>query len=86
LAKWGTVSCCSILSSILAYAAASKRTVPGLQVGHLFDTAGAHSESPIVYVLPARGRGVSKVAGLVAIMTACPFCGKKQPRRPVDGE
>lgn len=78
------VSCCHILASAVAFSRASPRPVPGLQQGHVLSNMRTWW-SPIVYVVPNRGRGASKVHGLTAVMAYCPFCGKKQPGRPSDG-
>lgn len=75
--------CCHILGSVLDHAKESVRTVAGLQQGHVLIEM-KRWWSPIVYVLPNRGRGKAQIKGFTAIMAYCPFCGKKQPGRPSD--
>jgi hypothetical protein len=79
--------CCPSMKLALDYANRhnpdSKRVAAGLQVAHVYNAAkGGYQWSPVVHVLPARGRGKAKTRTEYLMVLYCPFCGKRQEGRP----
>lgn len=76
--------CCPLMRQCLNYAnthnTASNKRLAGLQVGHVFSPTGGYKYSPIVYVMPARGRGKAQTPTVNALVDYCPFCGHRYER------
>lgn len=74
--------CCPVMGEAVTHHAErqydSRVSLPGLSVAHLFNTQTFKpSRSPIVYVMPGKGRGKARTETKNIILPFCPFCGAK---------
>jgi|SRR5262245_19800251 len=74
-------SCCPGMRLVLDYGEKWPEKGPrlvGIQIAHVFERGtGRFKGSPLVYGLPAKGRGKERVEATHIMLEYCPFCGKK---------
>jgi hypothetical protein len=81
LPKHGHCYCCDTLALVIEHdhQRSPGANPAGISQAFVFDIRnGVHTRSPVIYVLPGRGRGRAHVKRRNLFIVYCPFCGQKQ--------